>query len=335
MRHGLVVAFTLSMLCAFGCGTADPGPVALRIGDQVLSEHLVDHWTTVFSHGGAPAGVPQPPHQAARQQALSFLILSSWLIDEAAEHGLRLARHDLERRVQERQEAVPNGRAEFQASLRASGRTIADVEFEIDAQWAAAADRRRLLTRAGETARSAVTSATVASYYRRNIARYRRGERRDFDIAERIPSKSAASRVAMQIRHGKPFTGPRYDESFERPPNFNGSGGKGPFLRAVFSAKVGALEGPLPLNQEFALFVLRRVRPATTQPLATVSRSIEARLVAARRAQAFKAVLVEYEQRWRARTFCGPRYIVPQCNRSPGTPAAEDTSLLLSEHLPE
>ncbi len=289
-----------------GCGGIDSSRIVARVRHVGISERAVRHWAVVLERGGT--GTPPAPGAAAASRAEEYLIASRWLLAEASRLGVAPTRQVVRARLGERREAVPGGQAAFAESLASSGRTVADVELEIEAELAAQALRRAVLQRAGT-----ISPAAVAAAYRREIARYRTPERRYVDLVERLKSAAAARRLAQRVGPGAPLARLAYHEVRARPPRFNASE-KGRVERAIFAAQPGVLVGPMRLNREWTLFVVRRIVPAGVKPLRAVEASIAARLRAAGRAEALRRFVIALHERWRPVTRCSAGFVVPQCN---------------------
>jgi len=314
----------LAALAVAGCGGAAPSPAVVRVGAAAISKASLDHWTAAIAHGAVIANPSSSPDQPAREQALSFLISAQWLLGEAARQGVAPSSARVEQALAERKESTPGGSGEFQKMLTASGQTVSDVGFETKVRSAAAALEQRTQVLADRLAKAGVSAAEVEAYYHAHLAAYRHRERRDYDLIERIKSAAAARAIAKRLGPGRRFAEAAVKESPSRPRKFDAPNGKGTVFRAVFAAKVGVIVGPIPLDHEYSLFVLRHVAPARVQPLAEVRGSIERRLLAAHRKDALARLLAAYEQRWTARTDCRRGYVVQKCKQYAGARTAEE-----------
>jgi DNA-directed RNA polymerase subunit F len=104
-------------------------------------------------------------HQALRGRALSFLISSAWLIEEAAGRGLLPSAREVHRRL---------GETDKESSPGTSG---ADREFAAKAALAEA-ELRRIPADAG----SGVSRAEVSGFSRRTFKQFVKRERRYFTL---------------------------------------------------------------------------------------------------------------------------------------------------------
>jgi PPIC-type PPIASE domain len=316
--RAIVLAVVLAVgLGLSGCGGAQPSPIVVRVGSALLDKRSVEHWTSVITRGAITANVASPGQQPL-QRALALLIHSQWLIGEASRVGLRPSRQQLGQEVQGQERSMPNGRAEFQELLASSGETLADVEFEARARWAATALARRLHSAAANLARAQASASAIARFYRAHAARFHRRERRYYDLIERIPRRAAAVALARRLGTGRRFAEKASKEEPFRPKSFDGLPGQGVVYRAVFAARVGVLTGPLPLQGAYALFVLRRIEPPRVQPLAEVRGSIERRLLALAERRAVARLIADFHRRWLEQTDCRPGYVIYKCRQYRG-----------------
>lgn len=318
MRSAAVLGVALSLaIGAIGCSGAEPGPAVVRVGRAAIDEQTVGHWASAISRGAIVANVAASG-ESARGQALALLIYSHWLIGEAESRGLRPSRRQLERLIGAQERAMPNGHDEFEKLLAASGETLADVEFEARARWAAETLAVRLDETVKRRSRAQVSSAAIASFYRMHAARYHLRERRYYDLIERLPSRAAATALARKLGTGARFAARSSKERPFRPRTFAGLPGQRTVYRAVFAAKVGVLTGPLPLQGAYGMFVLRRIEPPRVQSLAEVRAAIERQMLASAERRARAQLIGSFRKRWIARTDCRGGYVVQKCRRYPG-----------------
>ena len=309
-RGGRALAGAMLALLALagpaGCGGGRSDPVAVRVGAIAIGRASIEHWASAIERGAVIANVTDPATQSPKQRALSLLISFAWLRGEAGRSGLRTSRVQLARQGSS-------------ASASETGQTSADREAEAIARWEAHALARHQAAQVERAARAQVTGADVARYYHAHIARYRLRERRYYDLLERVATKAKAAALAKRLGPGKRFAERTSKEKPFRPRSFSGLPGQAVVYRAVFAAKrTGVLVGPLPLQGQWCVFVLRRIVPAHLEPLRKVRGAIEARLLASARRRAAAASLASYRRRWIAQTSCNRGYVVQKCRQYRG-----------------
>jgi parvulin-like peptidyl-prolyl cis-trans isomerase-like protein len=330
MRGSIWTAIAVGMLAIgalAGCAGLGSDPRAVQVGRQSISKDDVAHWASVIARGALVTGESNP-EESARRQALALLIKSRWLTGEASRSGLRLSKQRLAQLVEQLKRTVASGSGEFQATLAESGETAADVNAEATARWAASVLAQRLAQTVERRARAEVTPAVVADFYRTHISEFHLAERRYYDLQEGIPTRARAAALAKRLGNGKRFGVGAQKESPFRPANFRNLPGQAEAYRAVFSARVGVLTGPIRLQRGWCLFVIRRIVPPRVQPLSEVSHSIEEKLLAGPRRRIRAQLVEEYRRRWIAQTDCRPGYVVQKCKqyRGPRKPEGEPFS---------
>ena|GEM_PF-3118911 len=312
----LFVALSLAFIVGVaGCDGDSPSPVAVRVGDASITEQTVDHWARAIDLGDAAVGSLQQLRGTPRERALAFLITVSWLKGEAADRGLATSNATIERRLRERIESVPNGKAEFEQEMSSTGRTIADIELEIGAESAAAQLRAMLAHRARP-----VSDASIASYYRRNRAQFRFREIRVTDLIEGIRrTRAAAIAIGRRLGPGRRFARISLHERVARPSQFEGARREnGSLLHTIFTAVPGQIAGPARFNNAWVLVVVRKVVPGGVRPLATVRKKIAERLARRRHRLSLLAFLEAYRNKWVAKTDCSAGFVVQKCSQYRG-----------------
>lgn len=128
---GLLGAITAGLSSCGGGGRPD---AVAQVAGVPIAAAMLNHWTAVMN----TEHTTLMSSETMRQHALSFLISSLWLIEQAAAQGLGVSQAEVQRRVQERVHAHANGASEFREYLQLSGQTMADVMFDAKAEVAAA-----------------------------------------------------------------------------------------------------------------------------------------------------------------------------------------------------
>jgi hypothetical protein len=319
----LVVSGALAIIVWQVGGGAQANAPVVRVGHVAIEKRSVDHWASMIAGDGFVPDVHDPSLRSPRQQALTLLITYAWLRSEAAREGLRPSHRQIEPLVEERKDASPGGAAGFAAALAESGQTLADVEAEARTGWAAGALARRLRETIDRYAGEQVSNRVVADYYRAHYDRYHLAEQRYYDLYEQIPTRAQALALARRLRGGRPAPNPNKEKPF-RPANFRNLPGQAITYRAVFAARrTNVVVGPLPLQGQWCLFILRRILPPRQRPLAEVGKSIERALRAPLERRERARLVAAYRQRWLAQTDCRRGYVVQKCRQFTGPRAPE------------
>jgi len=335
----LAAAFMAASAVTCGLSACEAGgrdPVVAQVGEGAITRTTLSHWMAVMapehvvpdaprftacihresaltlqSADGALAQECRQQYWALEQRALGFLISSRWLIGEASDEGLNVSSREARRRAREGNRA------------RASGTTPADVTFTTKAELAAA--RIRQTVTIGEPN---VTEAQIAAYYRLNIRRFGRRERRYFDLVEGLASEAAAREVMQEVTRGRRLSDIANHEWLDWPEIDDVRPTKRVLKRAIFAARPHVLVGPLPLVGFYCFFEVTRIAPAVTQPLSRVHHAIQGQLARERRRRALARFVRAWRRRWIARTDCAPGYVIQKCRQYAGPRSPEDPMAL-------
>jgi hypothetical protein len=309
----LLVALGLGPASIAGCGEPSGNAVVLRVGSRAITKAEVDHWTRVIERGGAFSGFRgSPPHGNPRQRAVTLLITSDWLADEARRLGVAPAAGTIQRALAEREQST-----EFQKQLRATGQTVADVALEMRAELAGEAIREELARRASQ-----FTQRDLVDFYHANPRLFSGLEVRVTDLLEGQPSASAAAALVARIGTGPRFAKLAYHERVSRTPSFMGTPEKVKVVNAIFAARPGVASSPMKLNGSWAVFVVRKALPPALKPFASVRTEVLQRLNVARQQAVAARFDGEYTKRLRSEASCRAGYVAPGCPQFTGQLAA-------------
>lgn len=170
------------------------------------------------------------------------------------------------------------------------------------------------------------TQAQVAGYYKQNMARYERREKRNIDIVERLPTKAAATSALNKVVSRHDMAKVAIHESFENTPVAETVPWKRAILKAIFTVKPHTLIGPLPLNEKWCFFEVTRVVPRVVKPLVEVQGAIQQQLAGEQQRRTLALFISAWRRRWIARTDCSPGYVVQKCRQYKGPKSREDTN---------
>jgi hypothetical protein len=323
---------------------AEDEPVA-RIGDRTITLGALRHWISIDIHG--QAGAPEPPDYAAciaylhaesvqttaqlrevcrreydglMKPALSSLIHDRWLTAEAAEAGLKADEPKLKR---ESSTSGPHGE-EVRQTLETTDETASDVKFKLLVDQLSGRIYRKL-----ELSTPIVTSRQVSSYYMRHKRTFVAPEQRDLYIL-RTASNAAAKKAKREVEGGTSFAKLVGKTSLEqpttakdglllglRPNNF----GEPPLNKAIFSAPLNALRGPVEISLGYYIFNVLHSHPARQRSLAEVRPEIVRLLHQQRRDRIVTRFVAAFRKKWTSRTTCAPGYVVKYCRQYRGSKA--------------
>jgi foldase protein PrsA len=311
MRWKPVMCLLWPVLVVIGCGGNPASPTVVRVGDAAITKEAVGHWARTIAHGVVPGGMRNESRGTPMQRALAFLISSASLRGEAAVQGVSPSSGAVTAALANRREA--NGAAEFEQSLHASGQTLDDVKLEVETELASAAVRKKALARA-----PAVSEADVHDFYRSHHRLFLIPEKRKVELLENLSSPAAARALVSRIGIGAAFSKKALHEELQ----INRGERLQPDIEhathAAFRAPVGVVSEPVSLNNHWAVFVVRKITPASFKPLVRVRLAIEEHLTAEHRAATLATFTAAYRKRWTAKTNCHPGYVVQGCAQYTG-----------------
>jgi hypothetical protein len=305
-RGLLVSAVSVVVLVASSCG--GQSVIAVRVGSVAISNATLDHWEFIARHESKHSRF------TPREHALDFLIFSHWLIGEASQRHLAIAGAEVSRRLElTRLSSFYRAEAKYFRSLKQTGRTPADVRFEIEAEIAYGDLRSSVILAA-----SHVRPAEIAAYYRAHRRTYRVSERRYFDI-DNLKTGPAALKVKREVEAGKSLAPIALREALTRATAFR-QPGKVAIERAIFAAKPGELIGPIVIEpfKVHSIFIIRRIVPFRYKTLAEVRSQIKAHLSRSKQPRALAQFNAAWRKKWTAATDCHPRFIVQECRQYRG-----------------
>ncbi len=325
MQAAGALAVTAAAIGLGGCASSTSDSVAVRVGGVAITGARVERWTAALAGGRDPSG--QSTRRALRRQALESLIVTQWLLGEAARQGLRLSPAEVSQQLaQKKRAAFPGGAGEQSEFFKATGETVADVELEAKAELAKAKIRQALAQR-----EAAVTQAQIVSYYEHHKQAFLIPEHRVMDIIA-LQSPADAQTLRREVAAGKSFASVAERQSIElTPAALSASRGKDAILaRAIHFAKPHVLTGPVRFRGfDYYMFEVLSVTPAVQKTLAQVQGSIAHKLAEEQQQRTLATFIAAWRSRWIPRTDCASGYVVQKCRqydgpRDPEEPLAFD-----------
>ena len=253
-------------------------------------------------------------YQSDLQEVMQFLISSEWVILEAGDEGVSVS----DRTVAHAFAAIAKRqfptRAAYDSFLASSGETLADLLLRVKLELLS--DDLSKKAQGSPT----VTAAQIAGFYAANKRMFSRPESLNASII--LTRTRSQARVALDaIMRGTPFPTEARKVSVDVTTKDRGGALRGVvrgqeervLSRALFSARLDRLEGPIKTPFGYYIFKVTKVNRATQESLAQVSPAIERRLIDQAKAKALSAWVMAFTQRWTARTTCLTGYVVQDC----------------------
>jgi hypothetical protein len=103
------------------------------VGSRQITEAVFKHWSAIAARGeGTPSGHHAPKAHEILEQVMAFLISADWVIGEAQDLHLHVSAAQVRRTFDQLRREQFHKRGEFEAFLRSSGQTLADILFRVE-----------------------------------------------------------------------------------------------------------------------------------------------------------------------------------------------------------
>jgi len=287
-------AMLVSAAIVAGCGGV-PGNAVAEVDGTPVTRQDFDHWMNVAAKSGG-ATVPKPPDFAAcvaaarkaqakpatgkpkvtdaqlktqckqqynqlRDQVINLLVSFEWIEGEAKAQGVTATDAEVKKAFDtQRKQSFPKD----------SGQTEADILKRVRLDTLSNKIRDKVVK-----GKDKVTDAQAAAYYNKNKATFGRPETRDLRVVL-TNTKAKANQAKGELQSGSPWA--TVAKKYSIDDASKSQGGKLPgvaqgqqekaFDDAIFSAKKGALTGPVKTQFGWYVFDVNKVTPASQQTLA-------------------------------------------------------------------
>jgi foldase protein PrsA len=270
-------------------------------GVYTASQAEFDHWLDVSRRASGGPG--------ARAQVFQLLTSLVWVEGEAAEQGIVVtadeARDSLDDQVRQ---TFPNRRA-FRRWLRRQHQTYADVLRRVRSDMLSTEIRRRVI------APVTVTDADIDRYLDRRDGNIRIPERRDLRIVL-TRTRAAGLAARRELLAGAKWSAVTRRYSIDEASMQDGGRlpgqAKGTLERrldrAVFRARTRRVVGPVRTQFGYYVFWVSRIHPAREHSRGWSRRYVRPVVLGQAQERALDRWVAEFQDRWRSRTICAPRY---------------------------
>jgi foldase protein PrsA len=255
-------------------------------------------------------------YSAFKQEVLSFLISSQWVLSEAAEKGVSVPESEVKKQFDTLKAAQFPKESAFKEYLARTGETEADLLMRVKLSLLA----RKVQESITKGSKRPVSHAEVVKYYEAHKSAYGKPERRNLQIIL-TKDEEGAKKAKAEIEGGKNFATVAKAVSID--PLSKNSGGSLPEVsrgeeekaldEAVFSASVGVLGGPVKTPFGYYIFKVTKVLPSSQASLAQAESAIHTQLSSQGAQHALSKFVEEFKKKWTARTECKSGYVAPDC----------------------
>lgn len=346
---------------ALGCGGSDDVPAdgIAKVGDTVITKASFEQALERGLRGQAQSGAaaPDPPdfekciaglrrqqpksskqkdgelekqcrqsYNDLRRQTIEALIRAAWVEQSAEEHDVEVTDAEARQSLESQKQQIYPDEKDYRKFLRTSGTTEAEILEQIRTQLL-----EQLVTEKATEGKADVSSEDVADYYRSNREEYGTPDRRDVLVvlAETRGQALEAKRALMEgqswIQVAKRYSIDRTTKSKGgRLSKVERGSEEQAVDEAIFSARRGALVGPVESQFGWYLLEVTKIRPATQKTLDEARDEIREKLTTERQQKALTEYTESYEKKYKEKTHCARGYVVPICKGAPEPPPTSD-----------
>jgi foldase protein PrsA len=337
------------------CGGV-PGNAVATVDGKAIDKSDFNHWLSVAAKtsGQANAAVPDPPTYAKciaqkrkttpapakgqpkitdaqlksqcsqeysqlRDQVLQLLISFRWIDGEAKSMGLSVSDADVRKSFnQQKKQSFPKD-ADYRKFLKTSGQSEQDILQRVRLDLLSNKIRDKVIK-----GKDQVSEAQISAFYNKNKSRFAQPEKRGLRVVL-TKDKGHAQTAYDALKHGGSWKtiANKYSiddtsksQGGQLPPQAKGTLDK-QLDDAVFSAKKGALEGPIKTQYGYYVFEVTSITPASQQTLAQAHDTIKQTLQSQDQQQALNSFVTDFTKRWRAKTTCSDGYKTTDCKNGP------------------
>jgi foldase protein PrsA len=257
-----------------------------------------------------------------KEQTMQFLISAEWLQQEAKKRGVDATPQEVKQTFDEQKKQAFPKEAEYQKFLKESGRTEADLLFQVKLSVLTNQLQAKVVEGKGEP-----STEDIKEYYDENKERFSTPESRDL-LVVLTKKEDDAKKALAELKDGKAWKDvvKKYSEDTAS----KSQGGKLPgvtkgtqekaFDEAIFKAPKGEVQGPVKTQFGFYVFQVEKVTAATQQTLEQATDTIKNLLKSQAQQKALQEFVEDFQKRYRDETVCAEDYKTSQCDNGPDPP---------------
>ncbi len=250
--------------------------------------------------------------QEYTSEVMSFLIEGYWYQADAHKLGINYTNAQLQKDFAKAKKSEFPTEAEFQAYLKSSGETQADIVFQIRVNQVYS----KLLKRYEKT----VNAAAINAYYKSHASSFGTQESRDVHLI-RMKSQADAQAALAALKSGKTWDEVAKQYAEDASARANGGLLKGitpneeehAVNQAIFNNPANKLVGPVKGIFGWYVVEVTKITPATHETLAKATPTIKELLTSQEQTKAESKVNAYSKKNWLSLTICKSSYSVSDC----------------------
>jgi foldase protein PrsA len=256
-------------------------------------------------------------YKTFKQEVMSFLLSSQWVLGEAAEMGVHVSDAEVHKQfLKIKTQQFPRA-AEFEKFVASSGQSVSDLLLRVKLNMLSAKIQAKIAKQ-----KAKVSDADIEKYYNQHKEQFGTVEKRNANLIL-TKTEAAAKAAKKEIESGKSFASVASRVSTDAVSKTHGGATTGivkgqeaiNLEMPLFAAKMHVLGGPVKTAFGFYLYEVTGITPGTQQPLAQAKPTIKAQLTATKNQEALSSFVKEFKKRWQGRTDCRSEYVVADCKQ--------------------
>jgi parvulin-like peptidyl-prolyl isomerase len=271
-------------------------------------------------------------YSAYKQEVLSFLISSQWVLSEASEQGVHVSQAEVKKQFDTLKGQQFPKESAFKEFLERTGETESDLMARVKLQLLARKIQEKVTK---EAKKKKPSKAEIAKYYDEHKQQFGKPASRNVQLIL-TKTEGAAKSAKSEIEGGKSFASVAKSVSIDPLTKKNGGtlnevtpGEEEKALStAIFAAKTGKLEGPVKTPFGYYVFEVTKTNAPSQQTLAQAESAISQQLTSQSQQKALSSFVKEFRTKWTSKTECRAGYVVPDCKeyKKPKTSTTKTSS---------
>jgi parvulin-like peptidyl-prolyl isomerase len=266
----------------------------------------------------APA-VGSTKYEELKSGALKELLNVIWIQGEAEERGISVTEKQIETKLQEIKKQEFKTEAAFQAFLKKSHFTKADVDARVKLQLLSE-QVQEIVSKSAPPA----TSAEISDFYDAEKAtQFTKKATRDIRLV--INKNKAEVEKAKELldKDNSPASWKKVAAKYSSDPTTKTKGGvqagiseevlQEPLKKEIFGAATGELIGPIAYQKNFLVLEVTKLNGEKIQSLSEARSQISTQLTQQLQQEFFTEFVTEYQSKWQSRTFCASGFKTEDC----------------------
>jgi len=338
-RLGLILFGALLALLFIGLAvTEGVSSPSVPSGDVVIVEDVPKEIATVsqeefdsaLKRQVAQAKLKKTPevgsdkYEEVKEAALTELVDLIWIQAQAEEMGIEATEKQVEDQLESIKKQQFTAPGSYDKFLKESGYSQEDVNELVEQQILGTE-----IQKAVNAETPAPSNEEIENYYEAEKAsQFTTKESRDVRVIINKDKAEVDAAKGLLDKDSSEASWKKVAAKYSIDPTSKDKGGlqegiseeflQGSIKSAIFDSATGELVGPLKFQGNWILLEVVKLNPAKEQGLGEVRAQISSTLSQEKQQEFFNEFVVDYETKWRSRTFCADGYLFKKCDNYEG-----------------